>query len=63
MDESIPLVGCLVCGLARIHGFRGAQLFGTARKEEKFKIRIYFMQIFTKMHNVAELATYFVDQI
>lgn len=44
MDESIPLVGCLVCGLARIHGFRGAQLFGTARKEERFKMRIYFTQ-------------------
>lgn len=35
MDDYIPLVGCPVCGLARVHGFRGAQLFGTGCKEDK----------------------------
>jgi len=40
MDDPVPLVGGLVCRLACIHGFGGAQLFGTACKEDKERLEM-----------------------
>lgn len=52
MEDSSPLVGCLVSGFPSVHGFRGAQLSETASKEDEIGSKYIHAKYFVNTFGV-----------